>query len=127
MQTLYINLPLLYLSEGQSSCFEYSTQRAEQLFPCSVHHLLSPEPLVLTYKYHYIHGMGHNFIESQITVVPQVCKSYLAYPLVYCLQHIMSLSCLVSVGCQISHTAMYLQPSCTNLIFQLYVLSTMQK
>ena len=72
VHTLYINSLLLYLSDLQSSCFEYNTQRAEQLFPCSVHHLLSPEPLVLTYKYRYSHEMVYNFIEGQITVVPQV-------------------------------------------------------
>ena len=62
----------ILIFDGQFSCFEYNTQRAEQLFPCSVHHLLSPEPLVLTYKYRYSHGMVYNVIEGQITVVPQV-------------------------------------------------------
>ena len=45
---LCINLLLLYLSEGQSSCLVYSTKIAKHLFPYSIHHLFSPESLVLT-------------------------------------------------------------------------------
>ena len=45
---LCINLLLLHLSEGQSSGLMYNTKIAKHLFPYSIHHLFSPESLVLT-------------------------------------------------------------------------------
>ena len=56
---------LVYLSEGQSSVLMYSTTIAKNLFPYSIHHLFSPESLVLTQKYPYSHRMMYNCIEGQ--------------------------------------------------------------
>ena len=61
---LCMNL-LLYLSEGQSSVLVYSMQIANHLFPYNIHHLFSPESLVLTQKYPYSHRMMYNCIEGQ--------------------------------------------------------------
>ena len=61
---LCMNL-LLYLSEGQSSVLVYSMKIANHLFPYNIHHLFSPESLVLTQKYPYSHRMMYNCIEGQ--------------------------------------------------------------
>ena len=68
---LCINLLLLYLSEGQSSVLMYSMKIAKYLFPYSIHHLISPESLVLPYKYPYSHRMIYNFIEAPKAAIPQ--------------------------------------------------------
>ena len=57
---LCINLLLLYLSVGQSSVLVYSMKIVKHLFPYSIHHLFSPESLVLPYKYPYSHRMIYN-------------------------------------------------------------------
>ena len=62
---LCTNLLLVYFSEGQSSGLMYSMKIANHLFPYSIHHLFSPESLVLTQKYPYSHRMMYNCIEGQ--------------------------------------------------------------
>ena len=65
------NLLLFHLCEGESSGLMYSMKITKHLFPYSIHHLFSPESLVLTQKYPYSHGMMYNCIEGQRAVIPQ--------------------------------------------------------